>query len=60
VLNMNCWNKQQAAGWAKTNTEDTLWKRVGTRLSLTRGLGQDGCIREVLQEIDTQVCIKCT
>jgi hypothetical protein len=22
-----------------------------------RGLGQDGCIREVLQEIATQVCI---
>jgi hypothetical protein len=47
---MNRWNKQQAAGWAKTKTEDTFWKRVGKRLSLTPGQGQDGHIHEVLQE----------
>jgi hypothetical protein len=27
-----------------------MWKRVGKKLSLTRGRGQDGRIREVLQE----------
>ncbi len=55
---MNCLNKQQAAGWAKTNTKDTIWKRAGKRLSLTRGPGLDGCIHELLQEIAAQVCTK--
>ncbi len=27
-----------------------LWKRAGKRFSLTRGRGQDGLIREMLQE----------
>ncbi len=57
---MKGWNKQQAAGWAKANTEDTIWKRASKRLSLTRGQGQDGRIREVLQEVAAQVCTKYT
>ncbi len=57
---MNCWDKQQAAGWAKTNKEDTIWQRAGSGLSLTWGRGQNGHIREVLQGIAAQVCIKCT
>jgi hypothetical protein len=53
------WDEQQAARWAKINKEDTKWKRVGSGLSQTRGPGQDGRIREVLQGIAAQVCIKC-
>jgi hypothetical protein len=54
-------NKQRASGWDKTNTEDTVGKKVGKRLSLTPGWGQDGRIREVLQEIAAQVqsILKC-
>jgi hypothetical protein len=55
---MNRWNKQQAAGWAKTNTNDTIWKTDGKRLSPYQGRGQDGRIREVLQGIAAQVCTK--
>ncbi len=55
---MNRWNKQQAVGWAKTITEDTIWKRVGKRLSLYQGRGQDGRIRKVLQGIAAEVCTK--
>ncbi len=57
VLNMNCWDKQQAAGWAKTNKVDTRQVQARKRLSLTRGRGQDGHIREVLQRIAAQACI---
>ncbi len=53
------WDKQQAAGWAKINKGDTIWKRAGSRLSQTQGRSQDGRIREVLQGIAPQVCIKC-
>ncbi len=60
MFNMNRWDKQQAAGWAKTNKEDTIQKRAGKGLSLTQGRGQNGRIRKVLQEIAAQVCIKCT
>jgi hypothetical protein len=42
---MNRWDEQHVAGWAKTNTEETIWKRFGKRLSLTRGRGQDGHLR---------------
>ncbi len=55
---MSRWDEQQATGWAKTNKEDTIWKKAGKGLSQTRGRGRDGHIREVLQEIDAQVCIK--
>jgi hypothetical protein len=57
---MNRWNKQQAVGWAKTNKEDKIWEVVGKRLSITLGRDQNGGIREVPEEIATQVCIKCT
>ncbi len=57
---MNRWNKQQAAEWARTNREDTIWKGVGKRLRLTQGQGHNGHIRVVPQEIAAQVCIKCT
>ncbi len=52
VWNMNRWDKQQDTGWAKKQTRKIqyMWKRAGKRFSLTRGRGQDGCIREVLQE----------
>jgi hypothetical protein len=33
---------------------------IGKKLSLTRGQDKDGHVREVLQEIAAQVCIKCT
>jgi hypothetical protein len=39
---MSRWDKQSAAGWAKTNIEDSIWKRVGKRLSLTRGWARMG------------------
>ncbi len=57
VLNMNRWDKQQAAGWAKTNKVDTRQVQARKGLSLTRGRGQDGHIREVLQRIAAQACI---
>ncbi len=47
--------KEQAAGWAKTNKEDTTEKRAGKGLSLTQGRGQNGRIRDVLQEIAAQI-----
>jgi hypothetical protein len=56
---MNSWDEQQTAGWVKTNKEDTIWRRAGSGLCLTRGRGQNGCIRKVLLGIATQVCIKC-
>jgi hypothetical protein len=28
VSNMNCWNKQQDTGWAKTNKEDTCGREL--------------------------------
>ncbi len=37
--------KQQAAGWAKTNKEDIIYKKTDKELSLTRGRGQNGRIR---------------
>jgi hypothetical protein len=57
---MNRWDEQQAAGWAKTNKDDTIWKRASRGFSLTRGQGQNERIREVLQGIAAQVYIKCT
>ncbi len=57
VWNMNRWDKQQAAGWAKTNKVDTRYERVRKGHSLMWGRGQDGHIPEVLQGIAAQVCI---
>jgi hypothetical protein len=57
---MNSWDEQQAAGWAKTNKEDTVWKRFSKGLSLAQGQDQDRRIREVLQRITAQVCIRHT
>jgi P2-related tail formation protein len=56
---MNHWNKEQVDGWAKTNKKDTRYEQAGKGFSLTRGRGQNGHIREVLQGIAAQVCIKC-
>ncbi len=56
-IHMNGWNKQQAAGWVKTNKVDTRQEGAGEGLSLTRGRGQDGHVREVLQGIAAQVCL---
>ncbi len=57
MWNMNCWDKQQATGWAKINKLDTRSVCAREGLSLAQGRGQDELIREVLQGIGAQVCI---
>ncbi len=54
---MSRWDKQQAAGWAKEKKLGTRYVRAREGLSLTRGRGQDGHIRKVLQGAAAQVCI---
>jgi hypothetical protein len=43
--------EQTARYWVGQDKQGrNMWKRIGEGLSLTRGRGQDGRIREVLQE----------
>ncbi len=57
VWNMNHRGKQHVAGWARTNIIEWEPLQAWKELSLNRGQGQDGRIREVLQRIAAQVCM---